>query len=226
MAQSNPKNANESKPLKAREVILTEDSYKSNIYFVVNDEGYYEKAIGNFNDSKTYYDIGVFEDGLDANVIFTPYTFKGFNPPGYEEEESPTGVTLKDFTISTYAGSYTHDTYKYRMARMLNECEDHLVMDSVVFHYLFIERHTMVDNVAKNTFWSTEDLVHWDLTKDYDNDTSDGIDNSGILSFSYGIECLDKDQFGGNIFNASSSVWINFLYGLPTARAELYKKLE
>jgi hypothetical protein len=63
------------------------------------------------------------------------------------------------------------------MAKMLNECEDYLVMDSVLFHYLFIERHTMVDNVSKNTFWSTEDGFHWNLTKNYDNDTSDGNDN-------------------------------------------------
>ena len=33
----------------------------------------------------------------------------------------------------------------------------HLIMDSVLFHYLFIEHHCMIDNVAKNTFWSTED---------------------------------------------------------------------
>ena len=163
---------------------------------------------------------------LPETKEYGPYTFKGFSPPGYEGKDSPTGITLKGFTVNTYVGSYTHDTYEYRMAKMLHECEGHLVMDSVVFHYLFIERHTMVDNVAKNTFWSTEDLIHWDLTKDYDNDTSDGIDNTGILSFSYGIECLDKNKFGEDIFNAPLSVWINFLYGLPEVRAELYNQLD
>ena len=77
---------------------------------------------------------------------------------------------------------------------MLNECEDHIVMDSVVYHYLFIERHTMVDNVAKNTFWSTEDGIHWDLTKNYDNDTADGNNNTGYLVYTYGIECMDKEN--------------------------------
>jgi hypothetical protein len=38
----------------------------------------------------------------------------------------------------TVVTPYTHDTYDYRMAKMLSECEDHLVMDSVVYHYLFI----------------------------------------------------------------------------------------
>jgi hypothetical protein len=44
------------------------------------------------------------------------------------------------------------------MAKMLSECEDHLIMDAVVFHYLFIERHCLIDNVAKNTFWHTADF--------------------------------------------------------------------
>ena len=101
---------------------------------------------------------------------------------------------MKDFNVTEFAGAYTHDTQNYRIAKMLSECEDHLVMDSVMFHYLFIQRHTMVDNVAKNTFWSTEDLQHWDLTKNYDNDTADGNDNSGYLTFDYGLEILDIDQ--------------------------------
>ncbi|MCI6789250.1 MAG: hypothetical protein MR606_05375 [Mollicutes bacterium] len=90
------------------------------------------------------------------------------------------------------------------MAKMLNECEDYLVMDSIVYHYLFIQRHTMVDNVAKNTFWSTEDLKHWDLTRNYDNDTADGNNNTGNLVFGYGLEILDKDSSTkSDIFNAS-----------------------
>lgn len=163
---------------------------------------------------------------LPAPVTYGEYTFKGFDPPGYEGKENPTGISLKGTTVTKYAGTYTHDTHEYRMAKMLNECEDHLVMDSVVFHYLFIQRHTMVDNVAKNTFWSSEDLIHWDLTKDYDNDTSDGNDNSGYLTFDYGIEILDETAAGGEIFNAAPSVWMNFIYGLDEAQKALFKLLE
>jgi hypothetical protein len=133
--------------------------------------------------------------------------------------------TIQTETIQSVI-PYTHDTYEYRMAKMLSECEDHLVMDSVVFHYLYIQRHTMVDNVAKNTFWSTEDCKHWDLTKNYDNDTSDGNDNSGYLSFTYGIEALDKDETGDDIYNAANSVWINFIHGLGTAQKSLHQALE
>jgi hypothetical protein len=94
---------------------------------------------------------------LKTPVTYGPKTFVGFNPPGYDDTTA-TGISLKGFTSKEYAGEYTHDTFEYRMAKLLDECEEHLVMDSVVYHYLFIQRHTMVDNVAKNTFWSTEDL--------------------------------------------------------------------
>jgi hypothetical protein len=83
----------------------------------------------------------------------------------------------------------------------------------------------MVDNVAKNTFWSTEDGIHWDLTKDYDNDTADGNDNSGYLTFTYGLECLDKIE-NNDIWNGPKSVWIQFIHGLKAAQNKLYFKLQ
>jgi hypothetical protein len=122
--------------------------------------------------------------------------------------------------IKTYANNgegdvpYTHDTYEYRKPKMLQECEDHLIMDSVLYHYLFIERHCMIDNVAKNTFWSTEDGEHWALIKDYDNDTADGNDNNGKLTRTYGMEPTDKLNPNAYVFNAHESVWFNFVHGL------------
>ena len=169
--------------------------------------------------------FGYTGEELPEAVTYGDYTFKGFDPPGYEGKVNPSGISLKGLKITEYSGTYTHDTREYRIAKMLNECEDHLVMDSVVFHYLFIQRHTMVDNVAKNTFWSTEDLVHWDLTKDYDNDTSDGNNNSGYLTFTYGIENLDKTESGADVFNASDSVWIQFIHGLEAAQKKMHQDL-
>jgi hypothetical protein len=121
---------------------------------------------------------------------------------------------------------FTHDTYEYRMAKMLHECEDHLVMDSILYHYLFIERHCMIDNVAKNTFWSTEDGGKtWNLIKDYDNDTADGNDNNGKLTRTYGLECLDRLNSHSYVFNAHESVWFNFIHGLHEALSHMYLKL-
>ena len=123
---------------------------------------------------------------------------------------------------NSLAKTYTLDSKEYRAAHMLSEAGKYLIMDSVVYHYLFIERHTMVDNVAKNTFWNTEDGIHWELTKDYDNDTSDGVNNSGFLAFDYGVEPLDNDIKGSSIFNAQPSAWLNFINLLPGLREIMY----
>ena len=175
---------------------------------------------------------------LPEAVTFSPYTFRGYTSradrvdiegnvmPVYTQGNSS---ILAGLTISTYAGTYTHDTKEYRMAKMLNECEDHLIMDEIVFHYLFIERHALIDNVAKNTFWHTEDLQHWSMIKDYDNDTSDGNDNSGHLTLTYGYEVLDHvdhDENKSFVFNASSSVWLHFIDALLPARVRMYQALD
>lgn len=82
--------------------------------------------------------------------------------------------------------------------------ENYFVKDSALFHYLFTERHTMVDNRAKNVFPHTTDLVHWDFCFDYDNDTAMGNDNEGGLTLSYGYE--DMDNIGTkSVFNAADS---------------------
>lgn len=85
--------------------------------------------------------------------------------------------------------------------------ENYFIKDSALFHYLFTERHTMVDNRAKNVFPHTTDLVHWDFCFDYDNDTAMGNDNEGGLTLSYGYE--DTDTIGTkSVFNAhDSKLW-------------------
>ena len=261
MAASNPKGGNAEHILKATAANVDATTYKKNVYFIQDADGNYIKDIGDFDSSKTYYTIAgaARQDGDELiNVLFDSYTYKGFDPPGYEGAANPTGISLKGVKETKYSTTkvisqqklgpdgqpeldeegnfvmeevysvvpYTHDTFDYRMAKMLSECEDHLVMDSVMYHYLFIQRHTMVDNVAKNTFWSTEDGIHWDLTKDYDNDTADGNNNSGYLTFTYGLECFDTLEDGSDIFNASPSVWFNFIHGLPAAQKSLHKDLE
>ena len=83
-----------------------------------------------------------------ASETYAPYTFKGHKRTGTQ--------VLQGTTVSQYAGTYTTDSFERRMAKMLSECEDYMAMDSVIYHFLFIERHTMVDNVSKNTFWSAD----------------------------------------------------------------------
>lgn len=164
---------------------------------------------------------GATNAALSAPVTYGPYTFRGTSSwDPNEQTEILTGLTISD-----YAGTYTHDTYEYRMAKMLDECEDHLVMDSIVFHYVFVEHHAMVDNVCKNTFWGTDDLVHWHLCKNYDNDTADGNDNTGHLTIPFGAEGMDT-LGTGDVFNGKLSVYWQFVYGLYPARQLMWRNRE
>ena len=156
------------------------------------------------------------DEALASPVTYGPYTFVGTG----QEDEVLAGLTIED-----YAGTYTHDTYEYRMAKLLDECEDHLIMDSIVYHYVFIEQHAMVDNVCKNTFWGTEDQVHWHLVKNYDNDTADGNNNTGKLTIPFGSEGMDT-LGSGDVFNGKMSVYWQFVYGLYEARRRMWLNRE
>ena len=160
-------------------------------------------------------------NALGASVTYDAYTFKGTSSWDQNEQNE----VLAGLTISDYAGTYTHDTYEYRMARLLSECEDHLVMDSIVYHYVFVEQHAMVDNVCKNTFWGTDDLVHWHLCKNYDNDTADGNNNTGKLTIPFGAEGMDTIS-GGDVFNGKMNVYWQLVYGLYPARRLMWQNRE
>lgn len=104
--------------------------------------------------------------------------------------------------------------------------EDYFIMDSALYHYLFTERHTMVDNRAKNVFPHTSDLIHWDFCFDYDNDTAQGNDNEGGLTLSYGYE--DTDTVGTkSVFNASDSkLWCKIRDLFPDKLAAMFRDRE
>lgn len=166
------------------------------------------------------------EHNNPAPETYGEYTFRGHDRPGDQ--------VLKGTKVTQYAGTYTHDTFERRMAKMLSECEDHMVMDSFMYHYIYLERHTMVDNVSKNNFWSCSEIGNmvngeyverWDLSKAYDMDTSDGNNNQGHLAFDYGNEWND-DIGGMKVFNGSDSVWFVFCANLYEACATMFTNRE
>lgn len=162
----------------------------------------------------------------DYNPLIAGCEVKEYDYRNFVTRDKETNEMIEDPNNKiAQPGGFTHDTYWYRMAKMLDECEDHLVMDSILYHYLFIERHCMIDNVAKNTFWSTEDCQHWNMVKDYDNDTADGNDNQGKLTRTYGMEPTDSFNTNETVFNASRSVWFNFCHGLSEALEHMYVAL-
>lgn len=145
------------------------------------------------------------------------YTFKGHDREGTQ--------VLRGTTVTQYAGTYEYDTFERRMAKMLSECEDYMVMDSFMYHFVYLERHTMVDNVSKNNFWSSTDLLHWDLSKAYDMDTSDGNNNQGQMVFDYGNEYND-DIGDMKVFNGADSVWFVFCANLYEACQTMFTNRE
>ena len=234
MAESNPQPKYELHEISSQEEF---SKLSGKIYIMNVDENKYD-IVESYQEGNTdYYTETVHKYGytdlkLAQSEEYGSYTFKGFidetqtNPSTGKAWQSDYTPVIQGIIETTFAGTYTHDTYKRRMAKMLSECEDHIVMDSVVYHYLFIETHCMIDNVAKNTFWSSEDLKHWYLNKDYDNDTADGNDNEGKLTRTYGMEPLDMLNKNTYVFNAVNSVWLHFIDGLIDTQNEMYSRLE
>lgn len=145
----------------------------------------------------------------------------------------PTAATgdLLDAPVTYDEVEYTADTVDFRKAKFRAEVGDYFSVDSLTYHYLFTERHCMVDNRAKNTFisyeWDTDKSGYrWNFTKDYDNDTADGNDNSGGLTFTYGLEDTDSIA-GAKVFNAYDSVlWCNVRDCLGPELEAMYKDRE
>lgn len=114
---------------------------------------------------------------------------------------------------STYTGvdgtTYTNDTAEYRLAKFKKEFTDYFDMDFALVYYTYGIFGMYVDSFAKNLFLTTFDRQHW-YCYYYDLDTSYGINNEGVLQFSY--DHLFDDKLGNAfIFNGqSSTLWQNF----------------
>ena len=115
---------------------------------------------------------------------------------------------------------------------------DWVVLDSVMYYYLFVLRYTMTDNFAKNSFWhygksndfdsEGNPIRKWDLCFDYDNDTALGIDNYGRMTYRYGYEEIDYvDGTQDWVWNAPQHVFFLRLRELfDEELCELYTELE
>ncbi len=129
------------------------------------------------------------------------------------DRDAATGAAF-DVPVELEGKIYAGDTADYRAAKFRSQFSDHFVPEAMDFHFLFTDENCMTDNRAKNLFlcyeW-VEELqdYRWSVRCDYDNDTALGNDNSGGLTFGYGLE--DTDMAGDSwVFNAHDSVlWCN-----------------
>lgn len=115
---------------------------------------------------------------------------------------------------------------------------DWVVLDSVMYYYLFVLRYTMTDNFSKNSFWhygksndldsGGNNIRKWDLCFGYDFDTALGIDNYGRMTYRYGYEEIDYvDGTSDWVWNAPNHVFFLRLRELfDEELCELYTELE
>ena len=95
-----------------------------------------------------------------------------------------------------------------------NEVGNYFAIDSLLYHFLFIEFFAAYDNVSKNTFYSydwdpSSEKYLWNICKAYDMDTIFACDNDGKPYGDYGLDFRDIVE-GKEAFNAyQNPIWNN-----------------
>ena len=104
------------------------------------------------------------------------------------------------------------------------ECADYFNLNFLTSYYIITELLGMVDQRAKNMFFTTWDGQVW-YPIFYDNDTCLGINNEGAIAFSYNIEC--HDTIGTqNVWNgADSALWLLVEQAFPNELAAIYQRI-
>lgn len=114
---------------------------------------------------------------------------------------------------------------------------DYFVKDSMLYYYLFTTRYCMADNRAKNCFLhygktgevdaDGNPIRKYDLSWGYDMDTSCGLNNYGKQVYRYGLEDIDVDENGEEIFRESDSTLFCRIRDLFAAELKtMYNTLE
>ena len=174
--------------------------------------------------------------------LYSAYTydeegkFKAFGAESYEFRYEMKGITdeQRQENIDAWRDFYTF-VVTSTDEEFVAHFEDHFILDSALYYYLFTERYLMVDNRAKNSFWnrcrvyitqtqfdemgeekakgyivddakaSINEGYRWNLCYGYDFDTSLGISNTGQLVLTYGQEDVDKYANEEYIYRAAES---------------------
>jgi len=159
--------------------------------------------------NKTYY-----VDILEHDDFSEDYTYGWRYISDDENEEIVNYCHQKWIEFYRFLTTSTDEEFKANFG-------NYFVVDSALYYYLFTERYCMVDNRAKNLFFhygktgevdsDGNPIRKWDLTWDYDNDTSLGLNNYGLMSYRYGLEDTDVDEKGEEVFRESDSTFFRRL---------------
>ena len=201
------------------------DENLSILYEKLEDGSYALTSDATIDLTKTYY-----VDILEHDDFSEDYTY-GWRY--ISDDEDPDVInTCKRAWIDFYRFVTTSTDEEFK-----RDFENYFVKDSALFYYLFTTRYCMVDNRAKNTFWhysktgevdsDGNSVRKWDLCWDYDNDTSLGLNNYGKQVYRYGLEDIDKDASGEEVFRESDSTFFCRVRDLFASELKaMYKDLE
>lgn len=87
---------------------------------------------------------------------------------------------------------------------------DHLNMYIVAAYYIYLMRFGAVDQLVKNAFFTSEDGQHFYFIN-YDNDTVNGIINTGAIALPWNADRQTKGDDNSYLFAGHSSVLWNLL---------------
>lgn len=185
----------------------------------------------NFNADKGAENLFGFTEDYDVesweflNNTSDACNFKGAFPEDWSndfEARYPDGNSdvarlkaVHDWIVSTKG-----DVQKFK-----TEFEEHFNLHKCLIYYVYTFVMLMVDQRAKNMFFT-----YWGKTQKwepwfYDNDTCLGINNEGQLVFDYYHEDTDKLN-DANVYNGQESVfWCNFREAFPEQIQETYQNL-
>ena len=105
-----------------------------------------------------------------------------------------------------------------------NEFEQYFHKDFMLSYYVITELFAMVDQRAKNCFWTSFDTKIW-LPIFYDNDTVLGINNEGVNAFYFDVETHDK-LGTQNVWNgADSELWKLLEQAFPSELEAMYQRI-
>lgn len=179
--------------------------------------------------NKTYYvDILEHDDFSEDFTYGWRYIYKGDD----EEENAEVFDYCKQKWIEFYRFVTTSTDAEFKA-----HIGDYVVIDSILYYYLFTTRYCMVDNRAKNLFFhygktneidsDGNPIRKWDLNWDYDNDTACGLNNYGKQVYRYGLEDIDVDEKGEEVFRESDSTFFCRVRDLfPNELKTMYNTLE
>lgn len=181
------------------------------------------------NLNKTYYvDILEHDDFSEDFTYGWRYLYEGDD----KEENAEVFDYCKQKWIEFYRFVTTSTDEEFKAG-----IGNYVVIDSILYYYLFTTRYCMVDNRSKNLFFhygktnevdsDGNPIRKWDLTWGYDMDTSLGLNNYGKQVYRYGLEDTDIDEKGIEVFRESDSTFFCRIRDLfPNELKAMYNTLE